>query len=220
MFRIKIITGTGLAALVLATLGAMAPGASAKLPCQNPIECYGVLQADKIIEPLPPEPIINIDNAGVVEFTGGTLVVSCPQSQGSGLLQGVGGTLQASIGPMSFGGGGGAPCASSSGPAVVSAGPHPWPWTLKENGKAQVTGPLSLELGVDASGLTCFYSAKSIKGTYNTDEEPIVIGTKPPKFTEQPGSSPGCPKKGTLSSSWSVSVNTPAGGQLPLVFRG
>jgi hypothetical protein len=227
MFRIRTIAVTGLAALALAALGASAPGASAKMPCKAPVECYGLLTNERII-PIPPqpepEPIIDIVSRGAVEFTGGTLVVNCPQGQLTGSIHSTDGGLQAPITGASFGGGGGAPCGSSLGPAVVAAGPQPLPWkqVLKPNGKAQLTGPISLTLSMDEAGMTCFYSTKSIKSTYNTDEEPIDLELpKPPKFKVQEGSSPACPKKLTLSSgAWDVKASTPAGGELPVVFIG
>ena len=225
MFRVKIIAGAGLAALVLAALAVSAPVASAKNPCAAPIECYGALLNNQVV-PLPPgeEPIINIVAEHEVEFTGGTLVVNCPQGQFNGSIQGTDGGLQAGISGASFGAPAGGPCGSSMGGVAVSLNPQPFPpkLVLKPNGKAQLTGPISLELSMDEAGLRCSYSAKSIKGTYGTkEEEEIKLGTKPPKFTEQEGSSPGCQKKLTLSANtWDVSVNVPGAGEGPLVFIG
>lgn len=42
-----------------------------------------------------------------------------------------------------------------------------------------------------------------------------------PKFTEQEGSSPGCPRKLKGSANtWDVKAGAPAGGEFPLVFVG
>jgi hypothetical protein len=224
MFRIKMLAGTGLAALVLGALGATAPVASAKNPCKNPVECYGALLNNHVV-PLPPgeEPIISIVAEHAVEFTGGTLVVNCPQGQLGGSVQSTDGGLQAGISSASFGAASSGPCGGSGGGAEVSLNPQPFPpkLVLKPNGKAELAGPISLKLSMDEAGLVCFYSAKSIKGTYNTDEESIKLGTKPPKFTGQEGSSPGCPRKLTLSPNvWDLSVSVPSGGLAPLVFIG
>jgi len=223
MFRIKILAGSGLAALALALAGASASTASAK-PCKWPSECYGVLLSPGVHIPVPEPDPIDIVSEGNVTFTGGTLVVNCPQGELNGSIIVVKGNLQASIGPMSFGGPGGAPCGSSMGPAVVSAGPAPGATLTQElrtNGKAQLSGPVMLKLSLDEAGMTCNYAAKSIKGAFNTDEEPIVIGSKVPKFTEREGSSPGCPKKLTGSANaWDVRAGAPAGGEFPLVFVG
>jgi hypothetical protein len=225
MFRIKMLAGTGLAALVLAALGATAPIASAKNPCKNPVECYGALLNNHVI-PLPPgeEPIISIVAEHNVEFTGGTLVVDCPQGQFGGSVQSTDGGLQAGISSASFGAPAGGPCGGSGGGAEVSLNPQPFPpkLVLKPNGKAELAGPISIEINMDASGLRCSYSTKSIKGAYGTkEEEEIKLGTKPPKFTEQEGSSPGCQKKLTMSANvWDVSVGVPSGGLAPLVFIG
>jgi hypothetical protein len=225
MFRIKMIAGTGLAALVLAALGATAPVASAKNPCAAPVECYGALLNNHVV-PLPPgeEPIISIVAEHELEFTGGTLVVNCPQGQFNGSIQSTDGGLQAGISGASFGAAAGGPCGSSRGGAEVSLNPQPFPpkLVLKPNGKAQLTGPISLEISMDEAGLRCSYAAKSLKGTYGTkEEEEIKLGSKPPKFTEQEGSSPGCAKKLTLSpNTWDLSVSVPGAGQAPLVFIG
>lgn len=225
MFRIKIIAGAGLATLALAALGVSAPVASAKNPCAAPIECYGALLNNHVV-PLPPgeEPIINIVAEHEVVFTGRTLVVSCPQGQFNGSIQSTDGGLQAGISGASFGAATGGPCGSSMGGAEVSLNPQPFPpkLVLRSNGKAQLTGPISLELSMDEAGLRCFYSAKSITGTYGTKEdEEIKLGTKPPKFTEQEGSSPGCQKKLTVASNtWDLSVSVPGAGEAPLVFIG
>lgn len=224
MFRIKMLAGTGLAALAIAALGATAPVASAKKPCTNPIECYGVLLNNHVV-PIGPgeEPIISVVAEHNVEFTGGVLVVNCPQGQFDGSIQSTDGGLQAGISGAAFGAPAGGPCGSSMGGAEVSLNPQPFPpkLVLKPNGKAELMGPISLEISMDEAGLRCSYSAKAIKGTYNTDEEPIVIGSKPPKFTEQEGSSPGCAKKLTLSSnSWDLDVSVPGAGEGQLVFIG
>jgi hypothetical protein len=222
MSRIKIIVGAGLAILALSALGASAPVASAKNPCKAPAECYGVL-TEGVHIPVKENDPIDIVSEGVVTFTGGTLVVNCPQGELNGSIIIVKGNLQASITGASFGGAGG--CSSSSGPMSVTGGPAPGTaltQTLKTNGKSQLSGPFMLKLSLDEGAMSCFYSAKSIKGSYNTDEEqPIVIGTKPPKFKVQEGSGPGCPKTGTLSSGgWDVTAGSPASGQGPLVFLG
>ena len=224
MFRIKMIAGSGLAALALAAIGATAPVASAKNPCKAPIECYGALLNNHIV-PLPPdkESIINIVAEHEVQFTGGPVVVNCPQGQFNGSIQSTDGGLQAAISGAGFGAASGGPCGSSMGGAEVSLNPQPFPpkLVLKPNGKAELTGPISLELRIDAACLDCFYSTKSIKGTYNTDEESIKLGSKPPKFTGQEGSSPGCQKKLTLSpNTWDLSVSVPGAGEAPLVFIG
>ena len=178
------------------------------------------------VVPLPPDggQIINIVAEHEVEFTGRTLVVSCPQGQFNGSVQSTDGGLQAGISGAGFGAATGGPCGSSNGGAEVSLNPQPFPpkLVLKPNGKAELTGPISLEISMDEAGLRCFYSAKSMKGTYGTkEEEEIKLGTKPPKFTEQEGSSPGCEKKLTLSANtWDLSVNVPGAGEGPLVFIG
>ena len=221
MSRIKIIVLAGLTALALSALGASAPMASAKNPCKNVAECYGVL-TEGVHIPVKEKDPIDIVSEGVVTFTGGTLVVNCPQGELNGSIIVVKGALQASIAGASFGGAGG--CSGSAGPASLSGGPAPGGMltqTLKGNGKSQLSGPFMLKLSLDESGPGCNYSTKSIKGTYNTDEEPIVIGSKSPKFRLQPGSEPGCPKTGTLSSnSWDVTAGSPASGEGPLVFVG
>jgi hypothetical protein len=220
MFRIKTIAGAGLVVIALAAFGASAPMAFAKA-CKSPLECYGVLLAPGLVNPIPEPDPWSLLSEKAVEFTGGTLVVNCPQGELTGQIESAKGNLQGSITGATFGGAGGTPCGSSMGPAVVAADPQPLPWLLKTNGKS-TGGPLSLTLGLDEAGLFCKYAAKSIKGTYNTDEEqPIVIGTKPPKFTGQEGSSPACPKKLTMSSNmWDVKASAPAGGEFPVVYVG
>jgi hypothetical protein len=219
MFRIKTIAAGGLVVVALAALGASAPVASAKGPCKSTDECFGVLR-EGVKLPVKENDPIDIVSEGVVTFTGKNLVVNCPQGELNGSIIIVKGNLEASITGATFGGSGGTPCNSSMGPAVVSAPGSPVPWLLKTNGKS-FSGPLSLQLGVDASGLSCHYAAKSVKGSYNTDEEPIVIGSKPPKFNLQEGSSPGCPRKLTGSANaWDVNVGSPAGGEGSLVFVG
>ncbi len=225
MFRIKMLAGTGLAALVLAALGATAPVASAKNPCKAPIECYGALVNERIV-PLPPgeEPIISIIAEHDVQFVGGTLVVDCPQGQFNGSIESTDGGLRAGISGASFGAASGGPCGSSIGGAAVSLNPQPFPpkFELKTNGKATL-GPISIELNMDEAGLRCSYSTKSIKSVSSQEEEGIKLGTlgKPPKGKVQEGSSPGCPKTLSLGpNTWDVLVSLPGAGEVPLVFIG
>lgn len=221
MFRIKLIAGAGLTVLALSGLGASAPVASANNPCKSPAECYGVL-TEGIHRPIKENESIDIVSEGSVIFTGGVLVVNCPQGTLNGSIIVVKGNLQASIAGASFGGAGG--CSSSGGPMTLSGGPAPGGTlteTLKTNGKAELSGPLMLTLSSPSGGMRCTYSAKSIKGTFNTDEEPIVIGSKVPKFVLREAVGAGCPKSGTLSSNgWAVSAGDPAEGEGPLVFLG
>lgn len=220
MSRIKIIAGAGLSILALAALGASAPVASAK-NCSNIAECYGVL-VEGVHLPVHEGDPLNIVSEGVVTFTGKNIVVNCPQGQLNGSIIVVKGNLQASITGASFGGAGG--CSSSGGAVSVTGGPAPGSAlteTLKTNGKAQLSGPFMLELSMGDGSLQCAYSAKSIKGTYNTDEEPIEIGHKAPKFVLREGSGAGCPKSGKLSSgAWGVTAGSPSSGEGPLVFLG
>ncbi len=221
MFRIKFIAGTGLTILALAAVGASAPSALAK-GCKNPAECYGVLVSPGVHIPVPePDPWSIVSESNVV-FTGGTLVVNCPQGQLNGSIIIVRGNLQGSITGASFGPGA---CSSSSGPALVTGGPAPGmalTETLKTNGKGQLSGGLELNISLNEGAMNCSYSGKSIKSTFNVDGEPIDLELpRPPKFKVKDDSSPGCPKTGTLSQNvWAVHAGAPAGGEFPLVFVG
>ncbi len=222
MSRIKTIVGAGLTILALSALGASAPVASAGNPCKSPAECYGVL-TEGIHIPVKEKDPIDIVSEGIVTFTGGTLVVNCPQGELNGSIIIVKGNLQASITGASFGGPGG--CSSSLGPVSVTGGPTPGmlvTQTLKTNGKGKLSGGLDLDLSLDEGAMSCSYSTKSIKSTYNIDGEPIDLEPpKPPKFKVKGDSSPGCPKTGTLSPNvWSVHAGSPAAGEGPLVFLG
>ena len=221
MSRINIIAGLGLTILAFSALGTSVPVASAKGPCKAPAECYGVL-TEGVHIPVKEKDPIDIASEGIVTFTGGTLVVNCPQGVLNGSIILVKGNLEASITDASFGGAGG--CSSSIGPMSVTGGPAPGmalTETLKTNGKAQLSGPFMLKLSLDESGVSCVYSAKSLKGAYNTDEEPIQIGSKVPKFELREGSRLNCPKSGTLSqNTWDVTAGSPAAGEGPLVFVG
>jgi hypothetical protein len=219
MSRIKIIAGTGLAALALAALGASAPVASAK-GCSNPAECYGVLLSPGVHIPVPEPDPWSIVSETPVEFTVGQLVVNCPQGQLQGQIESAQGHLEGSITSSSFGPGA---CSSSAGPVLVTVGPAPGVGLtelLKTNGKAQLMGPIDLTLAFEEGGMSCSYSTKSVKGTYNTDGAPIRIEPqKPPKFKVKEDSSPGCAKKGTLSqNAWDVNAAAPAGGEFPVIF--
>jgi hypothetical protein len=222
MSRIKIIAGASLSILALSALGISTPVASAKSPCKSTAECFGVL-VEGVHLPVHEGDPLNIVSEGVVTFTGKNLVVNCPQGQLNGSIIVVRGNLQASISGASFGGAGG--CSSSTGPASVSGGPTPGmalTQTLKTNGKSQLSGGLELNIGLDGGAMSCSYSAKSIRGAYNTDEEPIDLELpRPPKFKIIDGSSAGCPKTGTLSPNvWSVNAGSPATGEGALVFVG
>ncbi len=223
MSRIKIITGTGLTIVALSALGASAPVASAKNPCRSPAECYGVLLSPGVHVPVPdPDPWSIVSESNVV-FTGGTLVVNCPQGELNGSIIVVKGNLQGTITGASFGGAGG--CTSSSGPASVTGGPVPGTaltQTLKTNGKGQLSGGLQLDVSLNGGAMSCSYASKSIKSIYDTDGEPIDLELpRPPKFKLKEGGSPGCPKTGTLSqNTWAVNAAAPSGGEFPLVFVG
>jgi hypothetical protein len=222
MSRIKIIAGACISILALSALGASVPVASAKSPCKSTAECFGVL-VEGVHLPVHDGDPLNIVSQGVVTFAGKNLVVSCPQGQLNGSIIVVKGNLQAAINGASFGGAGG--CSSSGGPASVSGGPTPGmalTQTLKTNGKSQLTGGLELTIGLDGGATSCSYAAKSIKGAYNTDEEPIDLELpRPPKFKIVDGSSAACPKTGTLSPNvWSVNAGSPSTGEGALVFVG
>lgn len=221
MSRIKILAGGALSILALAAMGTSAPVASAKSPCKSTAECFGVL-VEGVHLPVHGGDPLSIVSEGVVTFTGKNIVVNCPQGQLNGSIIVVKGNLQASIAGASFGGAGG--CSGPGGPVSVTGGPvpgAPLTETLKTNGRAQTSGELMMKLSLDESGPGCTYLNRSMKGSYNTDEEPIVIGSKVPKFTLQPGGEPGCAKSLKLSSgSWDVTAGSPASGEGPLVFVG
>jgi hypothetical protein len=59
---------------------------------------------------------------------------------------------------------------------------------------------------------------KKVKGTFNANGQAITIMIMNAKFKAVPGSSPMCPKMGTLTASASLSTEPPAGRSVPVAL--
>jgi hypothetical protein len=96
-------------------------------------------------------------------------------------------------------------------------GPLKWQGVLKTAGKTDLLGPM-FSATFTLTGLSCSWAANKVKGTFNADHQAITITIANAKFKAVPGSSPMCPKMGTLSTRASLMTQLPGGGAAPVAL--
>jgi hypothetical protein len=109
-------------------------------------------------------------------------------------------------------------CGTPFGPAIIHfPGPLKWQGVLKMKGSTDLLSP-AFSATFTQTGLSCSWAAKKVKGTFNANGQAITIGIANAKFKAVPGSSPICPKMGTLTTSASLTTQPPGGGPAPVAL--